>query len=261
MPFTAFHSTQAQGRIFWLVVHLKKPSSALAPSDTMLSRVKASANDPDIFVDLHTPGIDVTLVAGKVLKVTVENLTFKLDCTRKVKLIEDLAMRFQLKVNISEENKWEFIVDVTVGKDENDSLAVRQVMDLICERVDAIEMSYANPRARERQESHEELKFLAVLPAWMDHYKVTCRTLAQERAINTWCDLCKQGNNSRNKAFNGWTIPLPLSNTDCDILRAGLLSGEIQIAEKGTSEEISERRERRVRAMDQLTQSLAEDRG
>jgi len=81
---------------------------------------------------------------------------------------------------------------------------------------------------------------------------------AQERAINTWCDLCNQGNDSRNKAFNGWTIPLPLSDTDCGILRAGLLSGEIQIAEKGTPEEISERREKRVRAMDQLTESLAE---
>ncbi|KUJ09516.1 uncharacterized protein LY89DRAFT_676297 [Mollisia scopiformis] len=208
----------------------------------MLERV-AFAN-PNIFVDLHTPGIDVTL-AGKVLKVTVENLTFELDYRRKV------------KVNISEENEWEFRVDVTIGKDENDSLAVRQVMDLICERVDDIEMSYANPRARERQESHEELKFLAALPAWMDHYKVTCRTPAQERAINAWSDLCNQGNNSRNKAFIGWTIPLPLSDMDCDILRAGVLSDEIQIAEKGTSEEIHERRERRVRAMDQLTQRLA----
>jgi hypothetical protein len=71
----------------------------------MLSRVKASASDPNIFVDLHTPGINVTLVAGKVLKVTVENLTFKLNCTHKVKLVEDPAMRFQLKVNILEENK------------------------------------------------------------------------------------------------------------------------------------------------------------
>lgn len=71
MPFTALYSTQTLGRIFWLVVHLQKPSSALALSDTMLERVKTSANDPDIFVDLHTPGIGVTLVAEKVLEVTV----------------------------------------------------------------------------------------------------------------------------------------------------------------------------------------------
>ena len=58
-------------------------------------------------------------------------------------------------------------------------------MDLICERVDDFEMSYANPNARDRQESHEALKFLAALSAWMDNYKVTCRTLAQEEAINT----------------------------------------------------------------------------
>src|SRR6266536_6699534 len=103
---------------------------------------------------------------------------------------------------------------------------------------------------------------LKFCPVWVGttvlihHYKVTCKMPAQERAINTWCDLCNQGNDSRNKAFNGWTIPLPLSDTDCGILRAGLLSGEIPIAEKGTPEEISERREKRVRAMDQLTHSL-----
>jgi hypothetical protein len=132
-------------------------------------------------------------------------------------------------------------------------------MDRICERVDAIEMSYANPRARECQENHEQLKFLAGLPAWMDNYKVTCRTPAEERAINTWCDLCNKGTDSRNKAFNGWTIPLPLRDMDCGILQAGLLSGEIQITEKGTLEEINERREQRARAMDQMMQSLAED--
>jgi hypothetical protein len=90
---------------------------------------------------------------------------------------------------------------------------VRPVIDLICERIDAIEMHYANPRARERQENYEELKFLTVLPVWMEYYKTTCRTPTQERAINTWCDLC---------------IPLPLSDTDCGIFRASLLSSEIQ---------------------------------
>jgi len=59
----------------------------------MLSRAKASANDPDIFIDLYTPGIDVTL-AGKVLKVTVENLTFELDCTHEVEWLEDSTLRF-----------------------------------------------------------------------------------------------------------------------------------------------------------------------
>jgi hypothetical protein len=88
-------------------------------------------------------------------------------------------------------------------------------------------MSYTNPRARECQENHEQLKFLAGLPAWIDNYKVTCRTPAEERAINTWCDLCNKNTDSRNKAFNSWTIPLPLRNMDYSILQAGLLNGEI----------------------------------
>ena len=51
---------------------------------------------------------------------------------------------------------------------------MREVMDLICERVDAIEMSYPKEDERERHDSHEGLKILAVHPAWLDHYKITC---------------------------------------------------------------------------------------
>lgn len=72
----------------------QKTPSALTLNNKMFLRVKASANDPNIFVDLHAPGVDITLVAGKVLKVTVQILTFKLDCTRSAKLIKDSAMRF-----------------------------------------------------------------------------------------------------------------------------------------------------------------------
>jgi hypothetical protein len=49
-------------------------------------------------------------------------------------------------------------------------------MDLICERVDAIEMSYPEEDERERHDSHEDLKILAVHPAWLDRYKITCQT-------------------------------------------------------------------------------------
>jgi hypothetical protein len=35
-------------------------------------------------------------------------------------------------------------------------------------------------------------------------------------------------------AFSGWTIPLPFSDIDCGTLQAGLLSGEIEMTEKGT---------------------------
>jgi hypothetical protein len=125
-------------------------------------------------------------------------------------------------------------------------------MDLICETVNAIEMNYPEKDERERYDSHEDLKFLAVLPAWLDHYSVTCQTPAQEAAVNTWCSLLLQSNKSRNKAFNGWTIPLPLSDTDCNTLRTGLSSGEIEIGEKGSPVEIRDRRERRAWSMRQL---------
>ena len=118
MSFEAFHSEYAQGRVYWLVVYLKKPATPLAFSSTMLDRVQPSANDANIVVDLHTPGINVTMAAGKVIRVTVQNLSFELDCTQGVKLVEDPAMRFQLQVEIKERTKQEFAVEVTVGTDE-----------------------------------------------------------------------------------------------------------------------------------------------
>ena len=132
-------------------------------------------------------------------------------------------------------------------------------MDLICERVDAIEMSYPEKDERERHDSHEDLKTLAVLPAWLDHYIVTCQTTAQQEAVNTWCRLLVQNNKSRNMAFNGWSIPLPLSDTHCATLQTGLLSGEIEITEKGTPAEIRDRRERRAWSVRQLRESMRMD--
>jgi hypothetical protein len=132
-------------------------------------------------------------------------------------------------------------------------------MDIICARIDAIETSYDNPSARDSYENHEALKFLAVCSDFKNHYKVTCTTLVQEQAINTWCALCIQGNSSRNRAFNGWTIPLPLSHADCTVLRDGLLSGEIKITENGTPGEIQDRRQRKVWSAEQMRRSIAED--
>jgi hypothetical protein len=84
----------------------------------MLDRVQPSVNDTDIIVDLHTPGINVTMAARKVVRVTVQNLSFELDCTQGVKLVEDPAMRFQLQVKIKKRSKLEFTVEVVVGTDE-----------------------------------------------------------------------------------------------------------------------------------------------
>jgi hypothetical protein len=118
MPFNATHHETVLGREFFLVVHLKKPPSIITLSPTMLERVKASANDPDIFVDLHTPGIAIAMAAGKVLRVTIQDMTFALDCTSKVTLVEDVALRFRLAVQITEESDREFVIQTTVGTDE-----------------------------------------------------------------------------------------------------------------------------------------------
>jgi hypothetical protein len=130
-------------------------------------------------------------------------------------------------------------------------------MDLICQRVSTIEMNYPEDE-RELYDSHEDLKILAVYPAWLAHYKITCQTDVQEEAVNTWCSLLIQKNKSRNMAFNGWTIPLPLSDTDCSTLRTGLLSGEINITEKGTPAEIRDRRQGKAWSVQQLRGSIRE---
>ena len=118
MPFEAFYSEFAQGRVFWLVLYLKKPATPLAFSNTMLNRVQPSADDANIVADLHTPGINITMAARKVIRVTVQNLSFELDCTQGVKLVDDPAMRFQLQVEIKEQTMQEFAIKITVGTDE-----------------------------------------------------------------------------------------------------------------------------------------------
>lgn len=57
----------------------KKHATALAFSSTTLDRVQPSVNDANIVVDLHTSGINVRMAAGKVKRVTVQNLSFELD--------------------------------------------------------------------------------------------------------------------------------------------------------------------------------------
>jgi hypothetical protein len=54
------------------------------------------------------------------------------------------------------------------------ALAVREVMDLICKRVDAIEISYSEKDEREHHRSQEDLKILAVHPLWLE-YLITGR--------------------------------------------------------------------------------------
>lgn len=83
--------TRAQpGRIFWLVVHLKKPPPLPASSDLKPERVKLSAN---IFVDLYDSGIKVTL-AEKAINVTMQGLAFKLHCTDKVERVGNTISEF-----------------------------------------------------------------------------------------------------------------------------------------------------------------------
>jgi hypothetical protein len=66
MPFEAFYS-----RLFWLVVYLEKPAAPLAFSRTMLNRVQPSADDANIVADIHTPGMNIIIAAGKVIGVAL----------------------------------------------------------------------------------------------------------------------------------------------------------------------------------------------
>jgi len=76
---TIFFEALCPRRVFWLVVHFKKPYTPLAFSNTMLDSVQPSADDTNIALDLYTLGINVTMAAGKVIRVTVPNLSFELD--------------------------------------------------------------------------------------------------------------------------------------------------------------------------------------
>ncbi|CAG8976282.1 hypothetical protein HYALB_00011767 [Hymenoscyphus albidus] len=183
MDFEAVHSKYVQGRVYWLVIHLQKVAPPFATSPTMIQRVQPDDN-VGLIVDLHTPGINVTMATGKAITVTVQNLSFKLDCTRGVKLVEDPAMRFQLQVDVKKLKEHEFTVQVTVGTDENDTPAVREVMDLICKGFDAIENRYPEDE-RECLDSHEELKMLALFPALFDRYSVACKAKTQQEEVDT----------------------------------------------------------------------------
>ena len=251
MSFEALYSKYAQGRTFWLVVHLQKPALALAVSETMLERVQLPSANADIVVDLHAPGIMLAISPTKVLTVTVQHLSFQLDCKGPVKLIDNPALRFQLQISIEKRTESEFAVGILVGIDAGDTLAVRNVMDLICEKVNAIESSYS-PDAQEPFDTHEELKILAALHPWLVNYKVTYSTDTQRQAIDTWYCLLIQGKQSRNNAFNGRTTPLPLSDTHCKTIQTGLLNGGIKISEKGTPDEIRDRRKRMAFSAQQL---------
>jgi len=91
--------------VFWLLVYLEKPATPLAFCSTMLDRVQPSAGDTNIIVDLYTPSVNVTMAAVKAIRATLQNLSFELDCTQGVRLVEDPAMRFQLQVEIKERTK------------------------------------------------------------------------------------------------------------------------------------------------------------
>ena len=67
---------------------------------------------------------------------------------------------------------------------------MREVIELICERVNTIEKNYPEDE-KEHCHCHEDLKILAVYPAWLDHYKITYQRVAQ-RGVNTWCRLLIQ---------------------------------------------------------------------
>jgi len=252
MSLEPFDSKFAPGRVFWLVIHRTQPASPLVPGSARLVRtqIPASSSTPVSVVD-HTPGMNFTMAGERVLRCTVENLSFDLDCGRGVMLVEDPTMRYQITVKIAERSTQEFVVEAHLGTDENDTADAREVMDLICEKVNDIEMRY-DEYERESCDSHEEAKILAVHATWANEYEVLTQTAAQKDTVDAWFSHLLQNNQRRNQAFNGWTIPLAGSDTLSRILREGLSSGRIRIVEKGTPAEICDRRERAARARRQL---------
>jgi hypothetical protein len=251
-PYQAFYSPHAQGHMFCMVVHLRKPALNLTVSNTMPNRVQPSLTNVNIVVDLHTPGITLALSPAGTLTVTLHNLAFQLLCgDTTLQLAPNPSLDYQLQVKIIRRGQYEFAVEMLAGIDEADSPAVLQVMDLFCGRVDAIESTYPRDE-QERFETHEEFKFNTSLDRSLVNFEATFRTPEQRYALDTLGSLLRHGNQNRNRAFNGWSIPLLLSSAHCTTIRNGFLNGEIQLREKGTPAEIRARRDGKAHAMRQL---------
>jgi hypothetical protein len=77
--------------------------------------VGVETEDLSSFIARPVMSFDVC-VARKVIRVTVQNLSFELDCTQGVNLVEDPAMLFQLQVEIQERPKQEFTVRSQLGR-------------------------------------------------------------------------------------------------------------------------------------------------
>jgi hypothetical protein len=65
MLFNITYHEMVLGRKFFFVIYLKKFLSIITLSPIILERVKASTNNPNIFVDLYIPGITITMAASR----------------------------------------------------------------------------------------------------------------------------------------------------------------------------------------------------
>jgi hypothetical protein len=110
MLFNATYYKTVLGREFFFIIYLKKPLSIITLSLIILEYIKASANNPDIFINLYIPGIIIIIITSKVLRVMIQNIIFVLDYTSKVILVEDVVLWFRLMVQITKENDREFII-------------------------------------------------------------------------------------------------------------------------------------------------------
>jgi hypothetical protein len=220
----------------------------------MLHRLWPSPSNADFVVDLHTPGITFSMSPTRCLVVTAHDFSFELFCNAtSVQIVSNLALQYQLQVRITQRDQYEFAVEFTAMTDEADSPAVREVMDVFCQEINAIEERYPQDQ-QELIQHHEDFKHLTSLDRWIVDYEVTLSTNAQGNAIGTLGSLLRDGNRNRNRAFNGWTIPVPLSDGHCAAIRDGFQDGGISIIEKGTPSEIRFRRAQRARTVSQLRQ-------
>ncbi|KAH8663710.1 hypothetical protein BGZ60DRAFT_529962 [Tricladium varicosporioides] len=245
MSFVPEYQSIWHGRIFYIIVTFDTPSAG------------------QILVETYPEGKVVVTPSqtGEFLKVTAQGIEFKLDCrngVQPVKIPEAMKFRIErIKVqSTSQSNTRTFKVRVEVGTDEDDSAKVTELLDEICKAVDLIE-SKLDKLDRLGIRSHEQLKWAIAMAVETDQviYEFVSATMAQKAIVSRFVSLCCTGSDNRNKAVNGSTTPLPLSDNECDEFLRGLRIGEIGIRENSMIAEDARKGNRA--ALGQLIGSIA----
>ena len=100
------------------------------------------------------------------------------------------------------------MVRILVGTDAGDTPEVRDVMDLICEKVNAIESSY--PRdAQELLDIYEELKILATFDRWLLITKSLAARMHNDKQSKPGATSSSRANSHETKPSTDGPPPCP----------------------------------------------------